>query len=255
MSGNPTPLSILFEFYRSVYQQLAVIGKSFLIFFVTLVLPRHCDSAGQKKNFLLVHQSNSNLATRSDIDPARQAEEQAEIRKAQRNPEAFQPLYDRYFEQIFSFVYRRTDGEELAADLTSQTFLKALQSIRKYKDRGLPFSAWLYRIAANEVNAYYRKTKRRQVFSLEEEVVGRLIDDEPSPNMEPALQALMQELSTLPTDDVAIIELRFFEEKSFREIAYILDLSESAAKMRTYRAIEKLKENLTLKLRDPDEQA
>lgn len=195
------------------------------------------------------------MATYSDIDPALQAEEQAEIRRAQRNPEAFQPLYDRYFEQIFSFVYRRTDGEELASDLTSQTFLKALQSIRKYKDRGLPFSAWLYRIAANEVNGYYRKTRRRQVFSLEEEIVGRLIADEPSPNMEPELQALMQELSTLPTDDVAIIELRFFEEKSFREIAYILDLSESAAKMRTYRAIEKLKENLTLKLRDPDEQA
>lgn len=194
------------------------------------------------------------MASHPDTDPAPQDEWQ-QIRVAQRNPEAFQPLYDRYFERIFAFVYRRTDEEALAADLTSQTFLSALQSLKKYRNHGLPFSAWLYRIASNEVNGYYRKSKQRQVFSLEEDLVSRLIEEEPDEVQHAALQALTQALRLLPTDLVAIIELRYFEEKSFKEIAYILDLSESAAKMRTYRALDKLRQDLKLKLRDPDEQA
>jgi len=71
-----------------------------------------------------------------------------EIQEAQVSPAKFRPLYDRYYEAIFRFVYRRTADESLSADICAQVFLKALQRIQKYQFKGVPFSAWLYRSTA-----------------------------------------------------------------------------------------------------------
>ncbi|MDN5203515.1 sigma-70 family RNA polymerase sigma factor [Fulvivirgaceae bacterium BMA10] len=163
------------------------------------------------------------------------------ISDAQKNPERFSKLYDKYFEGIFHFIFRRTDDEDVAGDLTSQTFLSALQNIKKYEFRGVPFSAWLYRIAANQVNKYYRDHKKKVVFSLEESVAWKLLDEAEEDHQEEKLSRLVSFLEELSSEDMAVLELRFFEEKGFKEIAYILEISESGAKMRTYRAIEKLK--------------
>ncbi len=168
-------------------------------------------------------------------------QERTWIEKAKRNPEKFDALYDKYFEEIFNFIYRRTDNEAIAGDLTSQTFLAALQNLKKYEFRGVPFSAWLYRIAANQVNQYYRKSKKNVVFSLEESMVGKLLHEADASDDDEKVTLLIGFLAALPTDDMTVLELRFFEEKNFKEIAYILSLTESGAKMRTYRAIEKLK--------------
>lgn len=176
------------------------------------------------------------------MSPQEVEQEYELVRKAQRNLDNFQPLYDRYFERIFQFIYRRTDHEELTADLTSQTFLRAMQHLKKFRPQGVPFSAWLYRIASNEVNYYYRKSKRRQVFSLETERVNRMVqpaeDSEASSGWMERLQDLLQELST---DELLILELKVYELRTFKEIAFIQKISESAAKMRFYRIIEKLK--------------
>ena len=174
--------------------------------------------------------------------------EQEMVKAAQDNAEAFGLLYDRYFSSIFGFIYRRTDSESLAGDLTSQTFYKALKGLKKYTFRGLPFSAWLYRIASNEVNKYYRGQKMNKVFSLEEERVRELVGEDHEQGPEEKIQLLIKFLSQLPTEMMEAIELRFFEGKGFKEIAFILDISESAAKMRTYRALEKLKEQFAIKL-------
>lgn len=174
--------------------------------------------------------------------------EQEMVMAAQRNANAFGVLYDRYFSSIFGFIYRRTDSESLAGDLTSQTFYKALKGLKKYTFRGLPFSAWLYRIAANEVNKYYRSQKTNKVFSLEEERIRELVGEDQEQDSEERIQLLIKFLSQLPTEMMEAIELRFFEGKGFKEIAFILDISESAAKMRTYRAVEKLKEQFAIKL-------
>jgi len=104
-------------------------------------------------------------------------EEQKLVEAAKKSDEAFGKLYDRYFDGVYGFVFRRTDDEDVAGDLTSQAFLKAMQNLNRYEFRGLPFSAWLYRIASNEVNKYYRKKKRKVVFSLEEERVQDIIDE------------------------------------------------------------------------------
>jgi len=180
-------------------------------------------------------------------------QEEVLVQAAQSNEAAFGKLYDRYFEGIFGFIYRRTDDEETAGDLTSQVFLKALQNLKKYEFRGLPFSAWLYRIAANEVNKFYRKKKKKIVFSLEEERVIDLIENDDNDHKEEHLSLLITCMNEMKTDVVEVLELRFFEEKSFKEIAYILDISESGAKMRTYRALEKLKDSFDIKIKDNGE--
>src|SRR5687767_5867099 len=81
------------------------------------------------------------------------------IKAAQDNPRNFEPLYKRYFERITRFVYHRVEDKELAFEITSQVFYKALDNIKKYKPMGVPFSAWLFRIAGNELNQLYRKNK------------------------------------------------------------------------------------------------
>ena len=177
------------------------------------------------------------------------SQEQAWVEAAQKNPEQFNKLYDRYFEGIFSFIYRRTDDEVLAADITSQTFLAALQNLKKYSFRGLPFSAWLYKIAANQVNRYYRTSRKNMVFSLEESLMGKLINETEENANEEQISLLVEYLKQLPTEDVMVLELRFFEEKGFKEIAYILEITESGAKMRTYRALGKLKKIFDVKLK------
>jgi RNA polymerase sigma-70 factor, ECF subfamily len=175
--------------------------------------------------------------------------EAAQIEEAKRNPQAFAVLYDRYFESIFRFVFRRTDDEEITHDLTSQTFMKALQGVQKYEDRGVPFSAWLFRIAGNEVNKHYRKTQHKQVFSLEEVRVKELMAESGENANEELIAQMVRYLGNLPTDMVEVLELRFFEDKSFKEIAFILDITESGAKMRVYRALDKLRVHFQIKVK------
>ncbi len=173
------------------------------------------------------------------LDEQSLREEQQLILAAKKDLSKFDALYDQYFESIFRFIYRRTGRENLTADLCSQTFLKALQNLKRYEFRGVPFSAWLYRIASNEVNKYYRKTKKIMEFSLEEQVISEVLEEDDL--LEEQLEYLEKFIGNLSTEEIMILELRFFENRSFQEIAYILEISESAAKMRTYRAIDKLK--------------
>jgi RNA polymerase sigma-70 factor (ECF subfamily) len=135
----------------------------------------------------------------------------------------------------------------LAADLCSQTFLGVLKNLEKYEFRGLPFSAWLYKIASNEVNKHYRKQKNNKVFSLEEVRIRELFDLSNEEMWdEELISRLLNYLKELPTDMLEVLELRFFEDKNFKEIAYILDITESGAKMRTYRALDRLKKKFNL---------
>ena len=190
--------------------------------------------------------SNSNYMSEQEL-----AEEQKLISAAKRDARQFAQVYDRYFERIFNFILRRTDDEEISSDLTSQTFLKALNGLKKYEYRGVPFSAWLYRIAHNEVNKYFNKQSRKKVFSLEQEQLFEFIQPEDDEQFdEELLERLMAVLKELPTDAMEVLELRFFEEKNFKEISYILNIGESGAKMRLYRAIEKLKQNFNIKYND-----
>lgn len=171
------------------------------------------------------------------------------LERSRRDSRAFSELYEKYFERIFNFIYRQTDDEDLTADLCSQTFLIALKNLNRFEFRGVPFSAWLYKIASNEVNKHYRKIKHQKVFSIEEIRVRELIEQGNEEWGEEIVQRLLQYLKDLPTDMLEVLELRFFEDKDFKEIAFILDITESGAKMRTYRALDRLRKNFNLQIK------
>ena len=163
------------------------------------------------------------------------------VQRAKKNPTFFAPLYEKYFDQIFIFIFKKTRNEELTGDLTSQVFLKALLNINKYEDRGYPFSSWLYMIASNEVNLHYRKIKKINEIEIQEKDVVHLLDEFKSMNTIEHQEKLIDAMNKLSEKDTEIIDLRYFEKKSFREIGEILQISHGAAKIKLYRSVEKLK--------------
>lgn len=176
-------------------------------------------------------------------------EEYQLVELAKKNSKAFGTLYEKYFDRIFNYIYRQTDDEDLTADLCSQTFLNALNNLNRFEFRGLPLSAWFYRIAANEVNKHYRKKKTDRVFSIEEVRVKELMDQGNEGWDEDLVKQLLGFLKELPTEMLEVLELRFFEDKDFKEIAFILDITESGAKMRTYRALDRLRKQFNLSIK------
>lgn len=172
-------------------------------------------------------------------------QEWLEIQAAQDNPALFRPLYNRYFEPVFRFIYRRTADEDLSADLCSQVFLKAMQRLGEYTFRGVPFSAWLFRIASNEVAQFFRQNKAGRVVSVEDVQLGEVMDEVDEDNNEVLRSKLLSTLNELNENDLQLIEMRFFEQMPFKEIADITGMTENNAKVRVYRILERLKKKLT----------
>lgn len=187
-------------------------------------------------------------STKKTVSEEAMQKEWQEIQAAQQDPAKFRPLYNRYYEQIFRYVYQRTADEALTADLCSQVFLKALQRLEDYEFKGVPFSAWLYRIAMNETAQHYRRTKRNRVVSLEEADLQDMLDEmeDKFDFDESEKWNLIRALDELKEVDLQLIEMRFFEQRPFREIADITGLTESNAKVRTYRILNRLKKKLLL---------
>lgn len=170
-------------------------------------------------------------------------QEEAAIRAAQADPQRFGPLYRAYFPTIFTFVHRRSNNRELAADLTQQTFLKALIALPKYRSVGLPFRAWLYRIALNELRMHWRKRKE-VVMDLSYAEVNALREEVGLEEATEDLQRLARSLSRLPDDKARMIELRFIDGLSYEELGQVLGIGEDAAKMRVHRVLATLRQYL-----------
>ena len=164
-----------------------------------------------------------------------------QLEAAKLNPARFDVLYDKYYRSIFVFVYRRTGDEELTADITSQVFLKALINIKKYEYKGVPFSAWLFRIAFNEINMYFRKNNADRVVSLEKGSVKEMITEVKEDDNSDAEKRMMAALGKMNAEDIQLIELRFFEKRSFAEVGNIIGVTENNAKVKVYRILDKIK--------------
>ena len=171
-------------------------------------------------------------------------EEWLEIQAAQREPAKFRTLYKRYYEPIYRFIFRRTSSEDLAADICSQVFLKAMQRLDKYQFKGVPFSAWLYRIASNEVAQHFRQVQKNRVVSIEDTNLSDMMDEMDEISSEVHRDQLILLLDDLKEIDLQLIEMRFFEQRPFKEIADILNITESNAKVKTYRILERLRKKL-----------
>ena len=164
------------------------------------------------------------------------------IQAAQQTPARFGALYNRYYEQIFRFIYQRIGDEELTADLCAQTFLKAMQNLSRYSYKGVPFSAWLYRIASNEIAQFYRQNQKNRVITLEDNYVNNLKEElDDKEELEINIGILEKVIKELKPDEVQMVELRFFEKRPFKEIGDILDMTENNAKVKVYRILQKMK--------------
>lgn len=150
-------------------------------------------------------------------------------------------MYERYYEQIFLFIFKRMRDEEQAADVTSQVFLKAINSIKRYKFKGVPYSSWLYRIALNEVNQFFRNNKAQRHISLESSGLHQLMEEVEEARDDRQIQQMIQILDSLSPDEIQMIELRYFEKMPFKEIAAIYHITENNAKVRLYRILGKMK--------------
>ena len=164
-------------------------------------------------------------------------EEQAWVAAAQQDTAAFRPLYEKYYGAVFRYFVRRADGEVVAEELCSKTFFKALDKLNTYKWQGKPFGAWLFAIAGNELKRYYRDAK--PIFTLEVDKMDCFeVEGEELTDYLPSLVAVLDQLSD---EDLRLLELKYFEGLPFKELCNLLEIGESAAKMRIYRLLSKLK--------------
>ena len=171
--------------------------------------------------------------------------EQQIIEAAKQNPEHFGPLYDKYYKQIFGYVYQRLECKDTAFDLTSQVFLKALSNIEKYEYKGVPFASWLYRIAHSEVMQLFRTNKNMRTVNADISDLKNICEEVEEEYLEQYQGIFMKVIKDLPEDDLQMIELRFFEKRPFKEIAEILDITETNAKVKLYRILDRVKKTLT----------
>ncbi len=175
--------------------------------------------------------------------------EQVLVESARKDPEQFKGLYNKYYERIFLFVWQRVDDKDLAHDVCSQVFLKAMTNLHKYEFKGVPFASWLYRIAKSEVYTAFRKEQTKRTVNMDTAGLGEMVEEMVEDKYEPYIEILKESVTDLEEDDMQFVEMRFFEKRAFKEIADIFGITENNAKVKTYRILEKLKKILLEKVR------
>ena len=171
---------------------------------------------------------------------ANDVDERLLVEAAQKDPARFTDLYEGNFERVYAFVSRRVHARADVEDITAEVFQHALENLPRFEWRGVPFVAWLYRIAANAVADRWQSLARENgrpamgVPSVE-------FDDEEMERTE-RRALLFRNLAKLPAEQRRVIEMRFAEEKSIAEIAKALGKSSGAVKQLQHRAYTKLRE-------------
>jgi len=167
-------------------------------------------------------------------------------RAVQGDKEAFSLLYERHVTRIYNYIYYRTGNAAEAEDLTARVFFRALGHINNYKDKGVPFSAWLYRIAHNLVANWYRDGSRRKEVPLEDYSIPRYQSDHPEIELvqNQENESLLMVIRTLPPERQHLLILKFVEGLSNAEIAVIMGRSEGAIKGLYHRTLQSLRKEM-----------
>lgn len=176
------------------------------------------------------HQSKSQISKEEFI-----------LKKAMKTPSEFAPIYDKYYLQIFKYTLQRVNNERAASEIVSDVFAKAIYNLPKYKFKGYPFSAWLYRVASNEIANRHRKNKCTRTVNIPIESLPDFEAEESSEEDILSMKKMKLSLKLLKAKDIEFIELRFFEKRSFKEIGEILEISTDNARVKTHRALAKLR--------------
>lgn len=160
--------------------------------------------------------------------------------------DAFGVLYERYVEKIYSYIYYRTGNHHDAEDLTARVFFRAMGHIETYTERGVPFQAWLYRIAHNLVANWHRDRGRRKVIPLDEFIVASLKSDAPDRQAEDNEErdALLKAIRRLPEERQQLLLLKFVEHLSNAEIGAIMNRTEGAIKSLYHRTLIALRDEM-----------
>jgi len=172
-------------------------------------------------------------------------DESALIELAKTDSDAFGQLYERYYDKIFNYVYYRTSNVADAEDLTAKIFMRAMKHIGRYENKGVPFSAWLYRIAHNLVANWHRDNSRRQIISIDDIVHWRVTEDSPefATQLMEDKEALLASVRRLPADRQELLILKFVERLPNAEIGEIMGRSEGAIKSLYHRTLLSLRED------------
>lgn len=167
---------------------------------------------------------------------------------AQGDQEAFGVLYERYVSRIYSYIYYRTGNQHDAEDLTARVFFRAMRHVENYTDRGLPLSAWLYRIAHNLVANWHRDNSRRKEIPLDEIILVRQSGDLPEMVLieNEEKENLLNVIHRLPADRQQLIILKFVEHLSNAEIGLVMGRSEGAVKSLYHRTLLSLRDDYDL---------
>lgn len=160
--------------------------------------------------------------------------------------EAFGELYERYLDKIYNYVYYRTGNHHDAEDLTARVFTRAMAHIETYTERGVPFQAWLYRIAHNLVANWHRDRGRRKVIPLDEFIASSLRSESPDHQAEDneEREALLRAIRHLPEERQQLLLLKFVEHLSNAEIGEIMNRTEGAVKSLYHRTLIALRDEL-----------
>jgi RNA polymerase sigma-70 factor (ECF subfamily) len=164
-----------------------------------------------------------------------EADERLLVEAARKDPSRFAELYELHFERVYAYVARRMGNRQEAEDITSEVFQNALANIGKFEWRGVPFTAWLLRIASNATADRWRQR------SHEQGNPGKEAGEEADFEQADERARLFRLVKTLPGEQRRVVEMRFAEEKSIREIAEALGRSEGAVKQLQFRGLETLR--------------
>lgn len=178
--------------------------------------------------------------------PLSELDETALVELAKTDPDGFGELYLRYVKRIYNYIYYRTGNHEDAEDLTARVFQRALQHIANYVDRGLPFSAWLYRIAHNLVVNWHRDRKRRTFIPLDDLILRSLSSEAPEYVTEQRQERdlLLEAIRNLPDDRQQLLILKFVDRLSNAEIGKIMGRTEGAIKSLYHRTLIALRDEV-----------
>jgi RNA polymerase sigma-70 factor (ECF subfamily) len=169
---------------------------------------------------------------------AAEPDERLLIEAAQKDPSRFADLYEMHFDRVYAYVARRLPDRSVAQDVTAEVFHRALANLKSYEWRGVPFAAWLYRIAANAIATHARKAARDRNLPAGVETAEQVSEEIER------RASLYGAVRDLPPDQRRVIQMRFGQERSIREIAQALQRTEGAVKQLQFRALKNLRARL-----------
>jgi RNA polymerase sigma-70 factor (ECF subfamily) len=171
---------------------------------------------------------------------SKDADERLLIEAAQKDPARFAELYENNFARVYAYVVRRVGDRTETEDLTSEVFHHALANLRRFEWRGIPFAAWLFRIAANLISDRWQQRGREQLTDEPEQIEAVPVNNTEFEEVE-RKATLFRLVDTLPAEQRRVVVLRFVEQKSIKEVARETRKTEGAVKQLQFRALSSLR--------------